>query len=90
MSLHTTLIAAVLAFAGVTAHASPQAVVTLPRVTITGKASQEVAQLPRVVITGVAQRQVAQLPRVVVVGFSQASLANRSLAAADRSVAKRG
>jgi len=41
----------------------------LPRVVITGKATQEVAQLPRVVVTGYAVRDVAQieqLPRVTI------------------------
>lgn len=90
----TTLIqvAAVAAFAFTTFAASAAApeVTKLPRVVITGKATQEVAQLPRVVVTGYATREVAQLPRVVVTGTSEATLLRQqTLAAATAVQAKR-
>lgn len=59
---------AAFAFTALAATAAPQ-VHKLPRVVVTGKATQEVAQLPRVVVTGYAVRDVAQveqLPRVTV------------------------
>ncbi len=63
---------AAFAFTAFGASAAPQEVQKLPRVVITGKATQavapQVAQLPRVVVTGYAVREVAQLPRVIVTG----------------------
>lgn len=74
-----TLFAA-LALTAAVAQASPQDLVKLPPVVVTGQAVQ-VAQLPRVVVTGQAQREMAQLPRVVVLGYSEQALSRQTLAA---------
>lgn len=87
MSRITQSLIAALALAAAVAQAAPQEVVKLPRVVVSGHASDTpIAQLPRVVVTGTAAREVAQLPRVVVLGYSEATLARQTLAAAKSSV----
>lgn len=55
MNLQAPLVAAALALSTLAASAAPQAVVKLPRVVVTMKATREIAQLPRVVVTGYSE-----------------------------------
>ena len=71
-SIVKILAAVTLSLVGVAAQAAPQEIVKLPRVVITGKATQQVAL-----------QDVVKLPRVVVVGYSQKTLEQRQLLAAN-------
>jgi len=62
-SITKILAVVTLSLVGAAAQAAPQDIVKLPRVVITGKATQQVAA-----------QDVVKLPRVVIVGYSQKAL----------------